>query len=102
MAGKQVAGLILLVLAIGGAVVGALDVVEGQKVAMFGGSGGLALVGLVLLVTGRAKAPPPNYATMSAEELATTPGPKCRACRKPTRWVVEYKKHYCNTCRLYV
>ncbi len=54
-----------------------------------------------VMFMGGAGAPPPNYSAMTPQQLAATPGPACRACRKPTRWVMEHSKHYCDGCRLY-
>ncbi len=101
MTGKRVTGLILLLAGIGAAVAGGVAGLS-PAAAFYGGGGGAAALGLLLIAIGGEAAPPPNYAGMTPEELKAAPGPKCRACRKPTRWVIEYNKHYCDSCRLYV
>jgi len=99
--GKRLIGLVLLALGIGAAAAGAAAGLS-PAAAFYGGGGAAGLLGLVLIAIGGDAAPPPNYAAMSAQELAAAPGPKCRACKKPTRWVAEHSKHYCDSCRLYV
>ncbi len=101
MTGKRLFGLVLIALGIGAAAAGAAAGLS-PAAAFYGGGGAAGLLGVVLIAVGGEAEPPPNYAAMSAQELATTPGPKCRACRKPTRWVTDYSKHYCDSCRLYV
>jgi len=98
--GKRLTGLVLLVIGIGAAAAGGAAGLS-PAAAFYGGGGGAAALGLLLIAIGGEAAPPPNYASMSQDELLSAPGPKCRACKEPTRWVLEYKKHYCNTCRLY-
>lgn len=81
-----------------------LKIVDGgMSYAAFLHMGGsvMGIVGSIMFMGG-ASIPPPNYAAMSPEQLAAAPGPSCRACSRPTRWVAEYHKHYCDGCRLYV
>lgn len=101
MTGKRLTGLVLLALGIAAAAAGAAAGLS-PAAAFYGGGGAAGLLGVVLIAVGGEAAPPPNYAAMSEQELVATPGPKCRACKEPTRWVTEYNKHYCNSCRLYV